>query len=381
MFFAFVLIVMLAALGCLVFYLARRLWHGFTCVFPRLRFGIVLGVVIGVATLTVLGFANAMLPLPEMVKHIVGTLGAYAMGMFLYLTMFTVIADVVLLILRLLRPSAAKHPHARGAAAIGAVILTVLTVVGGVIHAAQLKHVSYTVPIDSTVDVSDLNIVLVSDLHLGAVGSEARLEDTVAQINALKPDLVCIAGDLFDTDYTAIRDPGAARDLLKSISSTYGVYLCLGNHDAGDTVPQMLEFVERSGITLLDDTYTVIDGRLVLAGRLDASPIGGYGESERKELPEVLDGADTTLPVVVMDHNPSHIDTYTNEVDLVLSGHTHRGQIFPANLITDLLYTVDYGMYRKNEDSPHIIVTSGAGAWGMPMRVGTDCEIVSIRLE
>ena len=381
MFFAFVMLVLLGVLGCVVFYLARRLWHGLVGVFPRLRFAVVMGIAVGLAVLSVLGFANAMLPLPDAVKHVLGALGAYAMGAFLYLLMFTVIADAVLLLLRLLRLPAAKRPRVRGAMAIAVVALTVVTVVGGVIHATQLTHVAYTVPIDSAMDVSDLNIVLVSDLHLGAVGSEARLEDTVDEINRRKPDIVCIAGDLFDTDYAAIRDPEAASEILRGIDATYGVYLCFGNHDAGETAPQMREFVRRSGITLLDDTYTVIDGRLVLAGRLDASPIGGYGECERAELSAVLDGADPTLPVVVMDHNPTHFDTYPDEVDLVLSGHTHQGQIFPANLVTGLLYTVDHGMYRREAGGPTLIVTSGAGTWGMPMRVGTDCEIVSIRLE
>lgn len=381
MFFAFVLIVMLTVFGCVDFYVARRLWRGVACLFPRVRFGAVLGTVIGLSVLLLLNFANSFLPLPDAVTEVLATVGAYAMGVYLYLLMFTVIADAVLLILRLLRPSVAKHPRTRWIAAVSAVGLTVVTVIYGIVHATQIQHVSYTVSIDNAVDVSDLNIVLVSDLHLGAVGSEARLDDIVAEINSLQPDVVCIAGDFFDTDYAAISDPDAACETLKTLTATYGVYLSFGNHDGGETVPQMMDFVQRCGITLLDDAHTVIDGRLVLAGRLDASPIGGYGGLKRDELSVCLEGADASLPVVVMDHNPSHIDTYTDEVDLVLSGHTHKGQVFPANLITNLLYTVDYGMYQKDADSPHCIVTSGVGTWGLPMRIGSDCEIVSIRLE
>lgn len=114
-------------------------------------------------------------------------------------------------------------------------------------------------------------------------------------------------------------------------------------------------------------------------GRLDGSGIGGYGGIERKELSEFFTREDPELPVIVMDHNPANIGEYTKEADLILCGHTHKGQIFPANLITKLMYTVDYGYYRKNTDSPHVIVTSGVGTWGMPMRVGTNCEIVTIR--
>jgi predicted MPP superfamily phosphohydrolase len=81
-----------------------------------------------------------------------------------------------------------------------------------------------------------------------------------------------------------------------------------------------------------------------------------------------------------MDHNPANAGEYTTEADLILCGHTHKGQIFPGSLITGMLYTVDHGHYQKDADSPHIIVTSGFGTWGMPMRVGTNCEMVTIRL-
>jgi hypothetical protein len=86
------------------------------------------------------------------------------------------------------------------------------------------------------------------------------------------------------------------------------------------------------------------------------------------------------MPVIVMEHNPAHIGEYGKEVDLILAGHTHKGQAFPGSLVTRAMYTVDYGYYQKDTDSPHVIVTSGAGTWGTPMRVGTNNEIVSIVL-
>lgn len=100
----------------------------------------------------------------------------------------------------------------------------------------------------------------------------------------------------------------------------------------------------------------------------------------RKDYTEIVAQADRKLPVIVMDHNPSNIDEYGSETDLVLCGHTHRGQIFPGSLFTGAMFTTDYGHYQKDSECPNIIVTSGAGTWGMPMRVGTDCEIVQIRL-
>jgi len=218
-------------------------------------------------------------------------------------------------------------------------------------------------------------------LHLGALGSEKRVMEAVEEINKMNPDIVCIAGDIFDNDYYAIKNPEQVAECLRRIKSKYGVYACLGNHDAGKTMNKLIEFIQMSNINLLADKSVVIDERFILVGRLDETPIGSNGGLERAETEVVLKNIDKTLPVIVLDHNPQHIDEYKNDVDLILSGHTHKGQLFPANIITGLMYTVDYGHYRKNNESPHVIVTSGLGTWGMPMRVGTDCEIVNIRIK
>ena len=143
----------------------------------------------------------------------------------------------------------------------------------------------------------------------------------------------------------------------------------------------MISFLEKANIALLGDTYTVIDNRLILAGRLDRSPIGGYADMEQKVLPENFADVDPTMPVIMLDHNPADVNSYGSDVDLILCGHTHKGQLFPGSVFTDMMYDVDYGYYRKDGNSPHVIVTSGIGYWGMPMRVGSDCELVTIRFE
>lgn len=142
-----------------------------------------------------------------------------------------------------------------------------------------------------------------------------------------------------------------------------------------------MEFLEKSNVKLLNDEYVVIDDRMVLVGRLDPSPIGGYGGLKRKSnISDILASVDTNMPVIVIDHTPSNIQQYGREIDLVLSGHTHKGQLFPFNFITNAIFTVDYGHYQEDASSPHFIVTSGVSTWGPPMRVGTNNEIVSILL-
>ena len=225
-----------------------------------------------------------------------------------------------------------------------------------------------------------MNIVMISDLHLGAARSEHRLQTIVDEINAAGPDLILIAGDFFDSDFRAIRDPERAGRLIAQLNAPLGVYACLGNHDAGSTFDQMTAFLEQSGVRLLADESVVIAEKLVLTGRLDGSPIGSTSGMRRGELDGILPEAAQTLPVIVLDHNPSRAESYRQQADLVLCGHTHKGQIFPGSLITGKMYAVDHGLYRRDAQSPYVIVTSGVGTWGPPMRVGTDSEINLIRL-
>lgn len=377
--FFIAMLIMLSAVAGASYYIAHRIYQGLVSFFPNLLFWPVLMFFFAMALALLLGFSSSMLPFSGGVKQLLGLVSAYCMGIFLYLLLFSIAADLLVLVFRLLRFPFTSHQHFQGFVTLGILLLTALTCLYGFYNARQIDLVSYEVSMENKRDISDLNLVMISDLHLGAVGSEDRLEEIVGQINALEPDVVCIAGDFFDTDFASIRDPEAAIETLQKIRSTFGTYACLGNHDAGQTFPQMVSFLEQANINLLQDEYTVIDDRLVLVGRLDASPIGGYGGITRKELSEFFTLEDPTLPVIVLDHNPANIHSYSSDADLILSGHTHKGQVFPANLITNAMYTVDHGYYRKDAQSPHVIVTSGVGTWGMPMRVGSDCEIVTVR--
>ncbi|MBE7049378.1 MAG: metallophosphoesterase [Ruminococcaceae bacterium] len=378
MFIAFAVLITLSVLSALSLYIAYRLYQGLNAFFPKLNFKPILVIIILFASILVVGFARSMIPFPRTVEHILAIICAYTMGVFFYLLMFTVASDLLMIIFRLLKLSFTNHRLYKGVMTAGVLALTLCTCVYGFFHALHIKHTSYNVSLQGKKDISDLNLVLISDLHLGAVGSEGQLEKTVENINEENPDIVCIAGDFFDTDFDSVQDPDKAISTLRKIRSTYGVYVCLGNHDGGSTHNQMLDFLEKANIRLLDDDYTIIDNRLILIGRLDAHSIGGYNGKERKDLSSFFERKDNSLPVIVMDHNPSHIHEYGTEADLILCGHTHKGALFPISLVTDLMYTVDYGHYQKDSASPHVIVSSGVGNWGMPMRVGTDCEIVTV---
>lgn len=378
-----VFLVFFAAMGILAgihYYLARRCFQCIRYWIPNLHPG-VCPVLFGILMVfMVLGFARSMLPVPEKVKQVLELMSSYYMGFFVYLLFFTILIDLALLMGQWMKLISLSAPKLRFVSGMTVLALTAGTVGYGIFHAGQAKVVPYEITVQGKTMKQDWNIVMISDVHMGAIGSEERLETIVDTINGLEPDLVCIAGDFFDSDYESIRNPEKAVELWKQLRTTYGVYACLGNHDAGGTFSQMQEFLDDAGIHVLHDAYTVIEDQLVLVGRVDPSPIGAAGGLARKAPEAVLEGADTGLPMVVLDHNPINIGEYGREVDLILCGHTHKGQIFPGSIVTNALYTVDHGYYCRDDVSPQVIVSSGVGTWGMPMRVGTDSEIVQIKL-
>ncbi len=329
----------------------------------------------GVLVVLVLGVFVAGRTPGNPIPAVIHKIDHYAMGFLVYGVLFVDVVSAVLFLLGKLNlcPNTVSIVSGRVA-----VVLFLVVCTYGCLHAWDLQTKRYEVQlVQSGEATEEFKIVLITDLHLGYVMDAKRLEEIVARVNEESPDLVCVAGDIFDGDYTAVQEPEEIRNLFNSIEATYGVYACLGNHDAGGTYNQMIDFLAGTQIHLLRDEATVIAEKLVLVGRRDSSPIGGHGD-ERSAVDALIDGAE--LPVVVMDHQPGNIGEYDEKTDLILCGHTHQGQIVPFNLITGALFDVDYGYYRASENSPQVIVTSGAGTWGPPQRIGTDCEVVSISL-
>ena len=361
------------------FYIAFKLYKWLNLLFQNINIKIFICIYIFFALSIIFNF----LSIPPVIKRVMSWISAYWMGIFAYLLIFFLLADLVVLFGSLIKiipvPVALNIRFFSG---LFAILLTAGFVSYGIFNANQIINVSYNINLKNKELSSGLKITLVSDLHLGAVNSEKNLERVIKEINNAKPDLVCIAGDIFNDNFNAIHNPLRAMDLFKSITSRYGVYACLGNHDGGKTYNEMTRFLNQSNIMLLNDDYAIIDEKLILIGRVDPSPIGGFHGLKRKKLADItsLINKDAKMPIVVMDHNPSNIDQYGSDFDLIISGHTHRGQIFPGRLLTNAMFAVDYGYYKKNDDNPHIVVTSGAGTWGMPMRIGTNSEIVHINL-
>ena len=332
------------------------------------------------------------LPIPLGLWYALRVFGAYWMGFFVYLFMLLLLAEVVLLCVKGVRyamPGGRGRPPLQGIRQWVTVIacgIAIATSTFGFINAAHLRVASYEITLSRPLSGEPMTIVFIADLHLSEVNSERWLPRIVRQINALEPDIVVMVGDIFNDDFYLIRRPQQAAEVLRKIDSTFGVFACLGNHDAGPTVYSMMNFLQYSNITLLNEDHAIIDERLVLIGRVDpfpSNPIYGFGEIERGELSDILARVYAELyernlpelPIVVIDHNPINIPEYGNEIDLAIFGHTHRGQFFPGSIVTRLMYIIDHGHLPATDYTPHVLVTQGVHTWLMPMRVGTNNEV------
>lgn len=283
-----------------------------------------------------------------------------------------------------------------GTAVVGAVCAVIITTVSiyGMINAGNIQTTKYDISIDKKAGKLDsLNVVLIADLHLGYNIGCRHMEKMVDKINAQNPDLVVVAGDIFDNEYEALENPDRLAAILRGIQSKYGVYACYGNHDIQEKIlagftfggkekkessVKMDEFLEKSGITLLRDEYVLIDDSFYLYGRPDYER-PGRGIDERKSPQEITEDLDLSLPVLVIDHEPRELQELADAgVDADLCGHTHDGQLFPGNLTIKLMWENACGYLKKG--NMHSIVTSGVGLFGPNMRVGTKSEICDIMM-
>ena len=368
-------------------YMGVRLFKWFAYMFPRISKAAFIAVFIVLAALALVSLVP--MAFSVMLGYGIRMIGGYLTGFFMYLFMFFVLADVAVAVFKKIsRPICIKTIRFYAGAA--AVFLALLVTAYGVYNAAQITIVTHELQLRRCPG-GEINIVVISDLHLGEVHSERGLERLAAYINGLSPDIVCIVGDIFNDDFYAIRNPERASRLLGSIDATFGVFACLGNHDTGPTIGSMMNFLEETGIVLLNDEHVIIDNRLVLIGRLDGlypwmygGVLGGMRRGDfddimyRVQADLLYRGLPADLPVVVMDHNPAHINEYGCGVDLALFGHSHGGGLFPITLVTRAMYVIDRGHFQRDDYSPHIVVTQGVHGWSIPMRVGSRNEIVRI---
>lgn len=324
-------------------------------------------------------------------------LSNYWLGSFLYILLFIMIADILRIVLKHIPGKLHDYLFSRIGYIFVGILLTSLVVgfsIYGSFHAKVIKVHPYEVTIEkSCANRNELKIVLLADLHLGYNYGKREISRMVTKVNAQNPDLVLIAGDIFDNEYDAVQDPERIAEKLSEMKSTYGTYGVFGNHDVSERLlggfsvsldadevrdSRFDTFAEKANITILDDESVCIGDAFYLVGRMDASKPGD-GTKNRMTPEEILKDLDKSKPILVMEHQPKQLQELSDAgADMQLCGHTHDGQLFPGNLLLGLIWENPCGYLQKG--NLHSIVTSGVGVWGPAMRTGTDSEICHITI-
>ncbi len=317
--------------------------------------------------------------IPQFVGNIITLIGAYWMAVMIYALILLGLLDITRLLSRLFgfKPQWMSYSSHFSNFIVGAALLLIIgtTMLLGTLQAVNVKINHYDIDIPKKAgQLKSLKVALISDTHLGNIVNKKRLEGIVEKINALNPDLVLIAGDNIDD----VIEPYVKQNMaetFRKLHPKYGVYAVLGNHEYyGSKISDIVSNFEKGSIQVLRDQYVKIADSFYIVGREDRS------NKNRKSLEQIMNGLDKSLPIIEMDHQPVKLDEpEKNGVDLQLSGHTHGGQLFPQRIIDRFIFDKDWGYLHRGNFQ--LIVSSGAGTWGPPIRTGSNSEIVSINIK
>lgn len=314
------------------------------------------------------------------------TVGSYWIAMFYYLIILLPLTALIRFFLLKVKIKNSKYYpiisriYGKGALVF---IFVILLIVYGSYNAKNIKIREDNITVSKSSKLDNLKVAFVSDIHLGAAFNIASLNKAVDKINEQNPDVIILGGDIVDenTPFEYFDDMSKA---LKRLKSKFGTYAILGNHERGSTSVESLDkYYEAANCKLLIDSYVKL-GDIVLVGINDvghnASTINGANKS--KSFEEILpnNSYNKKTPILVMKHQPNESDVFSaHGADLEMSGHTHAGQFFPNLYLTQLQFKYSYGFYKEN--NMNVIVSSGLGTWGPPIRIGTSSEIEIVNIK
>ena len=220
-------------------------------------------------------------------------------------------------------------------------------------------------------------ILQLSDIHIGGIINKDFMQDIVSRVNACKPDLVVITGDLVDTDVDKAKD---ALEELRNLDSKYGTYFIVGNHEYFHNVEKIIKRVKELEIRVLENENLYIGDKEEGFNLVGVYDLFGYRtETFMPNITQALISKDRESPTVLLAHQPKFIQEVPSGVDLMLSGHTHGGQLFPFQALVKLQQGYVSGLHQHTKEL-QIYVNKGTGFWGPPMRLGASAEITEILL-
>ncbi len=276
-------------------------------------------------------------------------------------------------LVRLIPKDFAVNSMAGSAAVFGTV--AILLTIGAVNY--RIKH-RETVELTTDKSLSKpLKIVMASDLHLGYNNSRKTLAKWVDMINAENPDLVIFGGDIIDISTEPLFKDNFAAEFRRLEAPAYAAF---GNHEFISGAEKSMKFYNDAGITVLRDSVARVRG-ITLIGREDRSRSGHPARAShgRQYLPELVRGIGSDEFTILIDHQPYHLEeAEAAGMDFQFSGHTHRGQVWPISLVTDMMYEKSWGFHQRGNTEYYI--SSGLGIWGPKIRLGSRSEYLVLTI-
>ncbi len=220
-----------------------------------------------------------------------------------------------------------------------------------------------------------IRIAQISDVHLGLLVREPRLSRILEKVTAASPDIFVSTGDLVDGQTDSLNGVGI---LLRDVKAPLGKYAITGNHEFYAGLDRSLEFMKQAGFHVLRGQGTSVAGLITIAG-VDDPVVRGYGPSREVPEREILSGLPKDKFTLFLKHRPDVEKSSVGLFDLQLSGHAHKGQIFPWTLIVRLVHPQLAGLYDLPSGSS-LYVSRGSGTWGPPIRFLAPPEVTVIDL-
>jgi uncharacterized protein len=262
--------------------------------------------------------------------------------------------------------------------AISVISAAVLLCGWGMIQARRPARITeVTVPVKNiTPEMRKLRIVQASDFHSGILLRKPEISRMTERIMSVHPDLILLPGDIVDQSSNGVM---LIADAFRNLKAPLGVFGSTGNHEYYVGIKTSLEFCEAGGIRMLMNEKVELPGGLVIAGIEDrtAKQMGRV----RPTIEQLVDGTAREKPMILMNHSPFADEAQAASdagVDLMISGHTHGGQIWPFGLFSKMAFKYNRGLFNLGQG--HLFTSTGIGTWGPPMRIGAPPEIVLIRL-
>ena len=258
---------------------------------------------------------------------------------------------------------------------VGLRMLALAIFAGLFVYALYSAYVPVTRKLSINIDkplAKPLRIAVASDLHIGRLFGSGAIDRLSCMMKHSEADILLMPGDIMDDNTEAFADYDMQKNLAELCGNVpYGVYATLGNHDLYGYEQPISHALRDAGVQLLNDEAVCIEhaGQSIwIVGRFDNH------KRQRVATTELLAGIDTAVPVILLDHRPSDIVEHSQlPIDLQVSGHTHNGQVFPANFIVSAINRLGYGYEAIGKG--HFVVSSGYGFWGIPFRLGSRSEI------